>query len=96
MAQALVTLARLGAAVGFVGRIGDDEPGDLMRQSLAEEGVDLSRLQIEPRGHLRPVHHPRPRANWEAQHLRLSRQCGGGGGGELGSALSLLGTLPPP
>lgn len=48
VAQALVTLARLGASVGYVGRIGDDAAGRLMRASLVEEGVDVGRLQIEP------------------------------------------------
>jgi ribokinase len=47
-AQAMVTLARLGADVGFIGRIGDDEAGDFMRRDLIAEGVDVSRLQIEP------------------------------------------------
>jgi sulfofructose kinase len=48
VAQALVTLARLGASVGFVGRVGDDEAGQEMVRSLRAEGVDVSRLQIEP------------------------------------------------
>lgn len=47
VAQALVTLARLRASVGFVGRIGDDEAGQAMRAGLLEEGVDLAHLQIE-------------------------------------------------
>jgi sulfofructose kinase len=47
-AQALVTLARLGASVGFVGRVGNDEAGQEMQRSLHTEGVDVSRLQIEP------------------------------------------------
>ena len=48
VAQALVTLARLDASVGFVGRIGDDEVGADIRTGLVEEGVDVSYLQIEP------------------------------------------------
>ncbi|MBA3450774.1 MAG: sugar kinase [Chloroflexia bacterium] len=48
VAQALVTLARLGASVGFVGRIGDDEVGAEIRSGLTGEGVDISFLQIEP------------------------------------------------
>lgn len=48
VAQAMVTLARLGASVGFVGRIGDDDAGRLMTASFIEEGVDVDRLQIEP------------------------------------------------
>lgn len=47
VAQALVTLARLGASVGFVGRVGDDEAGEFMRGGLRDEGVDLECLQIE-------------------------------------------------
>ena len=47
VAQALVTLARLGATVGFVGRVGDDEAGVIMRRDLLAEGVDVSRLEVE-------------------------------------------------
>ncbi len=45
VAQALVTLARLGATAGFVGRIGDDDAGALIRSGLADEGVDVAYLQ---------------------------------------------------
>lgn len=48
VAQALVTLARLGAATGYVGRISDDVAGAAMRQSLEEERVDLTELQLQP------------------------------------------------
>lgn len=48
VAQAMVTLSRLGASVGFVGRLADDEAGVAMRDQLAAEGVDLAQLQIEP------------------------------------------------
>lgn len=48
VAQALVTLARLGARAGFIGRVGDDEAGLAMRHGLDAEGVDVSRLQTEP------------------------------------------------
>ena len=48
VAQALVTLARLGVKVGFIGRVGDDDAGETMRRDLAAEGVDTSRLQVEP------------------------------------------------
>ena len=48
VAQALVTLARLGAEVGYIGRFGDDAPGMAMRQSLTDERVDLAELQMQP------------------------------------------------
>ena len=48
VAQALVTLVRLGASAGFVGRIGDDDAGTLIRAGLAEEGVDVAYLQTAP------------------------------------------------
>lgn len=48
VAQALVTLARLGATAGFVGRVGDDEAGALIRAGLAEEGVDVAYVQSTP------------------------------------------------
>lgn len=46
VAQALVALRRLGASVGFVGSLGDDEAGQAMVASLNAEGVDTSRLFI--------------------------------------------------
>lgn len=48
VAQALVTLVRLGATAGFVGRIGDDDAGALIRAGLADEGVDVTHLQTAP------------------------------------------------
>ncbi len=48
VAQAMVTLARLGASAGFIGRLADDEAGVEMRRQLEAEGVDLAQLQIEP------------------------------------------------
>jgi sulfofructose kinase len=48
VAQALVTLARLGAAAGYIGRFGDDPAGAAMRQSLLDEEVDLTELQLQP------------------------------------------------
>lgn len=48
VAQALVTLRRLGASVGYVGSLGDDEAGQAMVASLQAEGVDTSRLFITP------------------------------------------------
>jgi fructoselysine 6-kinase len=43
-----VMAARLGAATGYLGCIGDDEGGALVRSSLIAEGVDLARLRTRP------------------------------------------------
>lgn len=48
VAQALVTAARLGLSAGFVGRVGDDAVGAEIRAGLAQEGVDISHLQVAP------------------------------------------------
>jgi len=48
VATALVTLARLGATVGYIGILGDDPHGHFMRDEFAHEGVDVSRLIMEP------------------------------------------------
>lgn len=48
VAQALVTLQRLGAMTGYVGSLGDDEAGQAMAGGLQAEGVDTSRLIITP------------------------------------------------
>ena len=48
-----VAAARLGAAVVFVGAVGDDDLGRSARDALAAEGIDLSRLFVldgEPTG----------------------------------------------
>jgi ribokinase len=45
---ALVALARLGARTRFIGRVGDDPDGAFIRDELAAEGVDTSRLMTEP------------------------------------------------
>jgi 2-dehydro-3-deoxygluconokinase len=43
-----VALARLGFAVGWQGRVGDDELGRLIVQTLRGEGVDVSRVRVDP------------------------------------------------
>ena len=43
-----VAAARLGASVGFIGGIGDDAFGRLMRARLEAEGVDATGLQVAP------------------------------------------------
>ena len=44
-ATALVTLSRLGIRTAMVGLVGDDDFGPAIRDGLAEEGVDVSRLE---------------------------------------------------
>ena len=48
-ATAAVTLARLGVPVAFVGRVGDDASGRLIRDGLADEGVDVRLLRLDAR-----------------------------------------------
>lgn len=48
VATALVTLARLGARVGYLGVLGDDESGCLALADLRREGVDTSRVVVRP------------------------------------------------
>jgi sulfofructose kinase len=45
-ATAAVTLARLDVPVSFVGAIGDDDAGDVIREGLEREGVDISELRV--------------------------------------------------
>src|SRR5215211_5573933 len=40
--------ARLGLRVAFVGKIGDDVFGQFMRQQLAERGVDVGAIVVDP------------------------------------------------
>lgn len=47
-ATAAVALARLGIAVAFGGRIGDDPAGQVIRDGLLAEGVDVSALEAVP------------------------------------------------
>ncbi|MGQ9493439.1 MAG: carbohydrate kinase family protein [Anaerolineae bacterium] len=47
VATALVTLARLGAQTGFIGAVGDDEPGLRCKQAFEQEGVSLQRMRIQ-------------------------------------------------
>ena len=48
VATALVTLARLGVSTRFIGRVGDDPEGVFIREEFQKEGVDVSRLMLEP------------------------------------------------
>lgn len=53
-ATALVAAARLGAKAAYAGRLGNDEDSAFVREALAREGVNLSRVVTTPRA--RPVH----------------------------------------
>jgi sulfofructose kinase len=46
-ATAAVAISRLGAKVSFVGKVGDDQTGAFVKESLEKEGVDASRLIVE-------------------------------------------------
>ena len=48
VSTALVALARLGARTGYMGAIGDDDPGLNLRRAFGEEGVDISHLRVRP------------------------------------------------
>jgi ribokinase len=47
-ANQAVACARLGAATRMIGRVGDDAFGVMLRESLAEYGVDTSGVAIQP------------------------------------------------
>ena len=44
---AMVTLARLGAKVCYVGKVGDDPDGGFVRAQLEKEGVDTRHLLVD-------------------------------------------------
>lgn len=47
-ANVAIGVARLGRRVGFVGRVGADAFGDVVRRAIRGEGVDASRLVTDP------------------------------------------------
>ena len=47
-ANTAVGAARLGLAVGMISRVGDEHNGRFVRETLAREGVDVSRLATDP------------------------------------------------
>src|SRR4051812_31223096 len=47
-ANVAIALARLGADVGFIGRVGADEFGTHLRKLLRSEGIDVSQLAEDP------------------------------------------------
>lgn len=48
-ANQAVTAARAGASVAFVGRVGRDDFGKNIVAGLKEDGIDVSRIQVDPR-----------------------------------------------
>lgn len=47
-ANAACAFARLGGRAAVFGRVGDDAAGDMLRASLADDGVDVEQLQTLP------------------------------------------------
>ncbi|MGD2059784.1 MAG: ribokinase [Acidimicrobiia bacterium] len=47
-ANQAVAAARLGANVAMVGRVGSDDHGRVLRSSLADEGIDVSGVDVDP------------------------------------------------
>ncbi len=47
VANALATLQRLGMQTQFMGRLGDDEYGNRIADTMAAEGMDISRLELD-------------------------------------------------
>ena len=47
--------AALGRPTAFIGHVGDDYHGQLVRQTLTNDGIDLSALFIDPQGTARSV-----------------------------------------
>jgi 2-dehydro-3-deoxygluconokinase len=45
-----IGLVRLGHRAGWVGRVGDDEMGELVLRTLRAEGVDLTYARVDPDG----------------------------------------------
>ncbi len=50
----VLALARLGGRIGFISRVGDDEVGRWLLQSLRDDGVDTGAIEIVP-GQLTPI-----------------------------------------
>jgi sugar/nucleoside kinase (ribokinase family) len=43
-----IALARLGVPVAWVSRVGDDPLGEIVRSTIAGEGVDVSHVRVDP------------------------------------------------
>jgi len=50
-ANVMVGLARLGYRTGLITRVGDDEFGIAVKNTLRGEGVDVSRVKLDPEGY---------------------------------------------
>ena len=48
IASAMVTCARLGLRVKYIGTVGDDERGRIQLESLRAEGINLDHVQVRP------------------------------------------------
>ena len=48
VSTALTALARLGVSTGYIGVLGDDEPGRSALAAFRREGIDTRRLRVEP------------------------------------------------
>lgn len=48
VSTALTALARLGVRVGYIGALGDDEPGRSAVAAFQQEGIDIRRLRVQP------------------------------------------------
>lgn len=48
-ANQAVAAARMGAAVTMIGRVGNDEYGQTLRQLAAQDGIDTSYIEVDPK-----------------------------------------------
>ena len=48
-ANTVYGLAKLGMATGFIGTIGDDDPGQMLLRDFESVGVDSSRIKVKPK-----------------------------------------------
>jgi 2-dehydro-3-deoxygluconokinase len=70
-ATVAIAAARLGVPAAFIGRVGDDPIGRLIRHRLAAEGVDVAGLRIEPGGQTGVLlKHPRTAGRVEVSYAR--------------------------
>ncbi|MFC1884170.1 carbohydrate kinase family protein [Thermodesulfobacteriota bacterium] len=51
MGNTLTGLSRLGLKTGYLGKIGDDGFGQIIRKSCTDDGIDLSRCEVVPGKH---------------------------------------------